>query len=143
MFLSKFDEYKKQNFLKLVAIIVLDDSKNILTNNKLLQDLIDESGIDTLVDDLVEQSKDINAFFNDDTDEFREEILDIIDDIDIKFYLEANMYIQADSLNPKNILIKEIMQEKLKASNEVIELCDNWSLNMTNYSLILNKIIDR
>lgn len=138
MFLNKFDNYKKENLLKLVAIILCGEK-----DTKNLENLLDESGLKISLEDLIEEAMDIEYCFTNDKDTFMDEILDLCDDIDIKFYVEVSMYLRTILHTPKGKLISNIMVKKLKARDEIVDLCENWVLSMSNYTLVAESIINQ
>ncbi|WP_169753005.1 hypothetical protein [Campylobacter mucosalis] len=131
MFLENFDDYKKENFLQLLAVVGVSREN--------LEELAKQINFKSDVAKILETADDINTFFDDEIDEFKSEILDLIDDMDIKFYLEVNMYLKY--YDEKHLFIKKLMKDELNASDEVLELCDSWSLNMANYYALLKQQI--
>lgn len=132
MFLNKFkDDKLKENFIKLAGIIY--DDSNIIEN------YICESGLSLGVNEISDECEDILSL-KDDKDEFEDEILDLLENADIDFYIEFLMLI---NLIPNKLTndIKSILEEKLNLSDEKIMTLNNWAINTASHINNAVKII--
>lgn len=135
MFLNKFNENQKYNLISLAMIIKNDEN--------LLDNYILEAKINVDKDEILENIKDINALFQIDQNEFKDEIKELCNEINIKFYLEANILLANEPLNEKNLLIKQILKDSLNASEEIFMICENWCINMSYLIMSANKILTK
>ena len=132
MFLDKFkDDKLKENFIKLAGIIY-DDSN-------IIESYICESGLSLDVNEISEECKDILSL-KDDKDDFEDEILDLLENADIDFYIEFLMLI---NLIPSKLTndIKSSLEEKLNLSDEKIMTLNNWAINTASHINNAVKII--
>lgn len=132
MFLNKFKGDKlKENFIKLAGIIY-DDSN-------IIESYIRESGLSLDVIEISDECKDILSL-KDDKDEFEDEILDLLENADIDFYIEFLMLI---NLIPSKLTndIKSSLEEKLNLSDEKIMTLNNWAINTASHINNAVKII--
>lgn len=76
----------------------------------------------------------------DDKDEFEDEILDLLENADINFYIEFLMLI---NLIPSKLTndIKGSLEEKLNLSDEKIMTLNNWAINTASHMNNAVKII--
>lgn len=132
MFLNKFkDDKLKENFIKLAGIIY-DDSN-------IIESYICESGLSLDVNEILNECQDILSL-KDDKDEFEDEILDLLENADIDFYIEFLMLI---NLIPSKLTndIKSSLEEKLNLSDEKIMTLNNWAINTASHINNAVKII--
>ena len=132
MFLNKFkDDKLKENFIKLAGIIC--DDSNIIESYSC------ESGLSLDVNEISDECKDILSL-KDDKDEFEDEILDLLENADIDFYIEFLMLI---NIIPSKITndIKSSLEEKLNLSDEKIMTLNNWAINTASHINNAVKII--
>lgn len=133
MFLNKFkDDKLKENFIKLAGIIY-DDSN-------IIESYICESGLSLDVNEISDECKNILSL-EDDKDEFEDEILDLLENADIDFYIEFLMLI---NLIPNKLTndIKSRLEEKLNLSDEKIMTLNNWAINTASHINNVVKIIN-
>ena len=132
MFLNKFkDDKLKENFIKLAGIIY--------DNGNIIKSYICESGLSLDVIEILNECKDILSL-KDDKDEFEDEILDLLENADINFYIEFLMLI---NLIPSKLTndIKSSLEEKLNLSDEKIMTLNNWAINTASHINNAVKII--
>lgn len=132
MFLNKFkDDKLKENFIKFAGIIY-DDSN-------IIESYIRESGLSLDVNEILNECQDILSL-KDDKDEFEDEILDLLENADIDFYIEFLMLI---NLIPSKLTndIKSRLEEKLNLSDEKIMTLNNWAINTASHINNAVKII--
>ncbi|MCZ6159385.1 hypothetical protein [Campylobacter ureolyticus] len=132
MFLNKFkDDKLKENFIKLAGIIY--------DNGNIIEGYICESGLSLDVIEILNECKDILSL-KDDKDEFEDEILDLLENADINFYIEFLMLI---NLIPSKLTndIKSSLEEKLNLSDEKIMTLNNWAINTASHINNAVKII--
>lgn len=132
MFLNKFkDDKLKENFIKLAGIIY--------DNGNIIESYIRESGLSLDVNEISDECKDILSL-KDDKDEFEDEILNLLENADIDFYIEFLMLI---NLIPSKLTndIKSILEEKLNLSDEKIMTLNNWAINTASHINNAVKII--
>lgn len=132
MFLNKFkDDKLKENFIKLAGIIY--------DNGNIIKSYICESGLSLDVIEILNECQDILSL-KDDKDEFEDEILDLLENADIDFYIEFLMLI---NLIPSKLTndIKSRLEEKLNLSDEKIMTLNNWAINTASHMNNAVKII--
>lgn len=132
MFLNKFkDDKLKENFIKLVGIIY--------DNGNIIKSYICESGLSLDVNEISDECEYILSL-KDDKDEFEDEILDLLENADINFYIEFLMLI---NLIPSKLTndIKSRLEEKLNLSDEKIMTLNNWAINTASHINNAVKII--
>lgn len=132
MFLNKFkDDNLKENFIKLTGIIY--------DNGNIIESYIGESGLSLDAIEILNECQDILSL-KDDKDEFEDEILDLLENADINFYIEFLMLI---NLIPNKLTndIKSRLEEKLNLSDEKIMTLNNWAINTASHINNAVKII--
>lgn len=132
MFLNKFkDDNLKENFIKLTGIIY--------DNGNIIESYIGESGLSLDAIEILNECQDILSL-KDDKDEFEDEILDLLENADINFYIEFLMLI---NLIPSKLTndIKSSLEEKLNLSDEKIMTLNNWAINTASHINNAVKII--
>lgn len=133
MFLKEFEsDLARENFIKLAFIVSEDEN--------LMHFFIKESGLDIDEYKMLNGSKDILAF-RDSSDEFKDEILDLIDGANFKFYID---YLMLHSLchSDVSLMIKELLEKKLSLSTDIINLCKTWAINTAYHAKNANSIIN-
>lgn len=132
MFLNKFkDDNLKENFIKLTGIIY--------DNGNIIESYIGESGLSLDAIEILNECQDILSL-KDDKDEFEDEILNLLENADINFYIEFLMLI---NLIPNKLTndIKSRLEEKLNLSDEKIMTLNNWAINTASHINNAVKII--
>lgn len=79
---------------------------------------------------IIQKGKELAELYDDDRAEFIEKLDDMIEGIDIYFYLDISTVINSTPKSNLSQYVSEHLKQALNASEDVISLCDNWALVM-------------
>lgn len=109
-----------------------DDEKRHILNNYILEAQLKEFDLQGAMDDGLVITKMEHS-------ELVEEIKELVTGADLKFYIEFKMLVAGLEQNDILNLMDEFIKIELKATDEIINLCDNWVMNTLFFSNYVKK----